>query len=165
MIDDLPFAATMFWSREPERPELDGRRRILHRSLPLAIAGAAALAFVGYLLPAHQLDGQGAFHSNFADGGVLPLILLAAIAAFALALRGRRFGTGITAGVATMLGAALAMLPVLVPHLVHDVHSGIGQHVFVAGILATFAGGAALAIGEPLLYASTRRAAAQRSLR
>lgn len=139
-----------------ERPVLSGRRRSIVRALPVAIAVCCAVAMLGYLLPAHRLAGTRGAHSTFEDGGVLSLVILATIAGAVLGLRGRRFGSGMLAGAIAMLGAALALAPVLVTHLIADVQHAVGHYVFNVGIVATFVAGAALAIGEPLLYRASR---------
>jgi hypothetical protein len=152
------FASTLEIERVDsiEPSPLTGRRRAIHRGLPIAIAASSFVAALGYVLPAHRLNGEGPVHANIADGGVLSLVVLAVVAASVLVLRGRRFGSGMLAGAIAMLGAALALAPVLVTHLIAHVDHAAGQHVFNAGILATFVTGAGLAIGEPLLYRSSR---------
>lgn len=149
---ELPYAETLQWKPPTEPVVLVGRRRSIHLALPLAICVSSIAAALGYVVPAHQLNGAGPMHSNWADGGALSLVILAIVATAALVLRGRRFGSGMLAGAIAMLGAALALGPVLVTHLIVHVEHGIGQHLFNAGIVATFVSGAALAIGEPLLY-------------
>ena len=90
-----------------------------------------------------------------ADGGPLSLALLGVVVIAALLLRGRRFGSGMLTGAIAMLGAALALVPVLATHLIEDVDHAYGQYIFVAALGATFVAGAALAISEPLRHGKT----------
>ena len=148
--------------QEQERPrlrtiELSGAagwcRRIALGALPVF----AAIGALGYVLPAHQLSYDEPFHSNFADGGPLSLIVFAAVAVCTFLLRGRRFGAGMLSGLIAMGGAVCALAPVLLVHMFQNPTEGPGELLFVLGLLGLFFVGAAALIAEPILYLLERR--------
>jgi len=117
---------------------------------------AALVAAVGYVLPAHRLNGDADFHSNFHDGGVLSLVILGAVAVIAYALRNLRLGSGMITGIVAAAGAFCALMPVVLAHLLSSYEHGYGESMFVIGELVLFFGGLALVAAEPLLYVLER---------
>lgn len=144
--------------RRLARIELAGGRAGLRRVLSWGIVTLAAIGAFGYVLPAHRVDDARAFHSNFFDGGPMPLFVFAAIALAAYALRRGRLGAGIATGVIATGGAVLALMPVFLKHFLAHVEHAYGEDLFAVGILGLFFGGAATAIIEPILYVTQRRA-------
>lgn len=124
---------------------------------------SAAVAAVGYVLPAHRVPDYGSIHSNAADGGPLPLLVAAFVFTMALVLRRYRLGAGIAAGVIGAAGAIGAVAPVVLAHLFQHVEVHYGENVFAAGVLGMFFIGAALMIAEPVLYLLERRRIEQAS--
>lgn len=120
------------------------------------MSGLAVLGFIGYLLPAHSVEG-GAWHSNFADGGVTALVVFAVFGGIAAFLRKRGLGAGILTGVLAVPAAIAAVAPVVLAHLLSHVESGPGEVMFGISIVGLFFGGLAFAIVEPLLYWTQRR--------
>jgi hypothetical protein len=156
----------------PARPRLraivlSGPRRAVRRAGFIAIAVAAVVTAVGYLLPAHRLvyarglfdqTGEATFHSNAADGGPMPLVALATVCVLALVLRGRRWlGAGMLAGALGAGGAVLSVLPVLLVHLLSSHELAIGEHVFVFGVFGLFIASSAHFLVEPVLFVLERR--------
>jgi hypothetical protein len=119
------------------------------------IAGFAAVAAVGYLLPAHEIAGE--WHSNYADGGPFSLAVLVLVCGAALALRHRRLFSGMVTGVVATAGAIGTVAPVVLAHLFQNVTHGPGETVFAIGVLGLFFGGAVLFLAEPVLYVLERR--------
>jgi hypothetical protein len=152
----------------PARPRLraivlSGPRRAVRRAGFIAIAVAAVVTAVGYLLPAHRLvyvprglfaqTGEATFHSNAADGGPMPLVALATVCVLALVLRGRRWlGAGMLAGALGAGGAVLSVLPVLLVHLLSSHELAIGEQVFVFGVFGLFIASSAHFLVEPVLF-------------
>jgi hypothetical protein len=136
---------------------LTGARAIIRSTSFLAIAIAAVVAGIGYVLPAHRLASDAHFHSNAADGGPLPLVVLAFVAAAAVLLRRLRIGAGMLTGMIGAGGAIAAVAPVLLAHLFSSVEATYGDHMFALGLLGMFFVGIALLIAEPILYVLERR--------
>ncbi len=118
---------------------------------------AALVAAVGYVLPAHRLQGEADFHSNFHDGGVISLFILGAVAVIAYALRNLRLGSGMITGVIGAAGAFFALMPVILAHFLSSYDEGVGQGIFIIGELALFFSGLVMLVGEPVLYVLERR--------
>jgi len=137
--------------------QLVGVRAALRRGGFLVVMLLAVVGFVGYLLPAHRVEG-GAWHSNFADGGVWPLVVFAGIGVTAAIARLRGFGAGMLTGVLAGVAAVAAVAPVILTHLFQSVVEGPGEIMFAVAILGLFFGGALLLIAEPILYLLQRRA-------
>jgi hypothetical protein len=144
--------------------DLTSHRASFRRTLSFAMIGAAIVAAIGYVLPAHRLEGDTAFHSNFDDGGVLSILILAAVAAIVFALRKLRFGSGMISGVVSAGGALAAIVPVVLAHLFSSSEDGYGETVFAVGVLALFFTGLVSLFAEPLLYVLERRSK-ERALR
>lgn len=126
----------------------------------LAMLVLATIGFVGYLLPAHSVNG-GAWHSNYADGGAWPLVIFAVFGVLAAHLRTRGFGGAILTGFLAAGAAIASMVPVFLVHLLSDVQTGVGEAMLAISVLGLFFGGIAIAIAEPILYVTQRRATAQ----
>ncbi len=161
----------------PDRPrlttlDLTGWRKTLRLTLFFAIAGSAALALLGYFLPAHRaayvpdtgawLDltsqpGAEHFHSNFADGGLLPVPVLALAAIVAFLLRRLRFGVGFAAAVVGAGAAVLSVGAVLFAHLFSRHETTIGEPVFGLGVVVLFCTSCALFIVEPVVHLLEKR--------
>lgn len=161
----------------PDQPrlttlDLTGWRKTLRLVLFFAIAGSAALALLGYLLPAHRaayvpdsgawLDlssqpGEEHFHSNYADGGPMPIFVLALAAAVAVLLRKLRFGVGFATGVVGAGASVLAVGAVLLAHMFSRQESSIGEPVFVVAVIALFVTSCALLIVEPVVHILEKR--------
>lgn len=118
---------------------------------------ASAVGAFGYLLPAHSVNG-GEFHSNFADGGPMPLVVFGVMFVIAAVLRTKRFGAGLLTGILAPAAAIAALSPVFLQHLIADVTTGVGEDLFAVGVIGLFVGGVAFAIVEPILFATQRRA-------
>lgn len=132
--------------------ELSGARRILRATTTWLIVTCASVAAIGYLLPAHDLlDGNG-WHANIHDGGWFPLAALVLVIGATLALRNRRLGSGMLTGVLAIGGAIGALVPVVLVHFLEKMDTGIGEHVFAAGILGLLLSGAVTFFAEPILY-------------
>ena len=153
----------------PELPAAGERRRLLRIQLvngraalravlSWGVIAIATLGAIGYVLPAHRVDEAASFHSNFADGGEMPLFVLAAVATAAYALRRRGLGAGIATGVIATGGAILAVMPVFLVHFLAHVEHAAGDDLFAVGVLGLFFGGIVTAIADPILYISQRRA-------
>ncbi len=153
--------------------QLTGPRATIRRVAQLTIAGAAVMAAIGYVLPAHRLvyvpssgayfdlaaqPGESTFHSLLSDGSGLSILALLAAAAFVAGLtRLRRLGTGMVAGVLGTGAAILAVMPTILVHLFSRYESAIGDHLFGLGVMAMFFVGIALFIAEPVLFILERR--------
>jgi len=137
--------------------KLVGARAWIRRAWFGATIALAALGMLGYLLPAHRLEGE-AWHSNFADGGEVPLLVFGAIGVLALILRKRGIGAGSAMGVLASIGAIASVIPVVLVHLFSTVQNGIGEAMYATGVIGLFFGGAVFAIVEPILYLTQRRA-------
>ena len=136
---------------------LSESRALINQLLFWAIAVLPIIGALGYVLPAHRVNDEAHFHSNYADGGVAPLIAFAAVSLIALALRRRRLGARMVTGVVAMGGAFLALLPVILVHMFSRVENGPGEGLFAVGILGVFFMGLAALIAEPVLYILERR--------
>jgi hypothetical protein len=139
----------------------------------LTLVGAAVMAAIGYVLPAHRLvyvpssggyfdlaaqPGEAHFHSLLDDSSPVAILVLLAAAAFIAGLmRTRRLGTGMFAGVLGTGGAILAIIPTILVHLFSRYESGIGDHMFILGVLLMFFVGIALFIAEPVMFLLERR--------
>lgn len=117
----------------------------------------SAVAFAGYLLPAHRREHDEHFHSNFADGGAIPLVVLAAAFVLAALLRTKKIGAGMIAGVLSFGAAIGAVIPVVLVHLFESMRWGIGENIYATGIGTLFFGGALFVVLEPALYLLQRR--------
>src|ERR1041384_474761 len=114
-----------------ERPrltqiELTGTLALIRTIALTALPVLAVIAAIGYVMPAHQL-GDEAFHSNYADGGVFSLIVLASAALGLYFLRTRNFGAGLGAGLIAIVASIAALAPVLLAHMFSHVHQGPGE--------------------------------------
>lgn len=118
---------------------------------------AAVVAGVGYVLPAHRLRYEKTFHSNFADGGIISLVVLAAVIVAAFALRKRRLGAGVITGVIGVAGVFGSIVPVVLAHFLSRVEEGYGEMVFALGEITLLFTSAALVVIEPILYVLERR--------
>lgn len=145
-------------SKRPRLVEvtLTGPRALIRRALGWALVGLPIIGAIGYVLPAHQLRDE-VLHSNYADGGVVSLLIFLVVCAVAVALRRRRFGAGIVTGGIAMAGAVGALVPVMLVHLFEDTKDGFGEGMFAVGILGLFLVGAASLLSEPILYILERR--------
>jgi hypothetical protein len=137
--------------------QLVGVRSWIRRGGFAVMMALASIATVGYLLPAHSVEGQP-WHSNLDDGGPMPVFVLAGLFALATVLRNKRFGAGILVGVLAPVAAVIALSPVFLAHLLSHVDTGIGEHLFALGEIGLFFGGVVFAIVEPILYVTQRRA-------
>jgi ABC-type spermidine/putrescine transport system permease subunit II len=137
--------------------DLTSRRASVRQALTYVMLSAALVAAVGYVLPAHRLDGDAGFHSNFADGGVLPVILLGFAAAVVFALRKLRFGAGMISGIVSGAAAFFSVVPVILIHMFDSYEEGYGEALFAVGVLALFASGVLSLVVEPVLYVLERR--------
>lgn len=145
-------------ARPPLREiQLTGARAVARVGLFGAIAVLALVGAVGYLLPAHRLVGETAYHANRADGGILPVLVFVGVAASAVALVRRRWGAGFLLGATAAVGALLAMLPVFLVHLFQHVDRAYGEQLYAVGVIGTFVAGIAALVAEPLLYLGQRR--------
>jgi hypothetical protein len=117
----------------------------------------SVIGWFGYLLPAHKVEGHSEWHSNFADGGVFPLIAFGVVLATAILLRRGRLGAGMVTGVVAIAGAIGAVMPVFLVHLFSHVDYSIGEDMLELGCLGLFFGGLTMLLAEPLLYWSQRR--------
>ncbi|HEU0034854.1 MAG TPA: hypothetical protein VFQ53_29720 [Kofleriaceae bacterium] len=138
--------------------ELAGGRRLVRNILFYGLSAVAALGALGYLLPAHRLENDATFHSNYADGGPAALLVFGGAIACLLLLRRLRFGAGIVAGIVSMGAAIGALMPVFLVHLFSHVDHAAGESLYALGVLGLFCGGVALLIAEPILYLTQRRA-------
>lgn len=152
---------------------LTGPREVIRSIAFLVISIAATLAAIGYVLPAHRLkplptshsgldlapeDAEVAFHSNLADGGPLPLLVLPLVAVLVLLLmRQRHLGTGILAGILGCGAAFLSILQVLLTHFLSRVELAYGERVFAFSMLVLLFTSVALVLVEPVLYLLERR--------
>lgn len=123
----------------------------------IALLLLAAIGFVGYLLPAHSVDG-GAWHSNFADGGAWPLVVFGVFGLLAAHLRTRGFGAGMLTGVLATAAAIASLVPVILVHFMSHVDHGPGEVMLAISVLGLCFGGVAFLIAEPVLYLTQRRA-------
>jgi hypothetical protein len=153
--------------------ELTGLRATIRRTTFITIIASAVIAAIAFLLPAHRLEyvpssggyldlaaqpGETVFHSLLSDGGPLSIVALFTAAAFvAMLMSSRRLGAGMLAGLLAAGGALLAIGPILLVHLFSRYETAIGDHLFIIGELVLFFAGAALVIGEPILYLLERR--------
>ncbi len=137
--------------------KLTGVRSWLRRGSFAVTMALAVIGFFGYLLPAHSVDG-GIWHSNFADGGPLPLVVFGGFCAIAAVLRTRGLGAGMLTGVLAVAAAIASVVPVLLVHLFSHVDQGPGELMFALAAIGLFFGGAVFLIAEPILYWSQRRA-------
>jgi hypothetical protein len=158
---------------------LTGRRGLVRRAGFLVVGAAAVVAAIGYVLPAHRLvyvprragvfdlaaqPGATAFHANYADGGVLPLLALAIAAVAALLLRRCRWlGAGVIAGVAGASAAVVTVMPLILVHMFSRYETASGEHLFACGVVGLFVAGCALVVVEPLLFVLERRHLARRT--
>lgn len=142
--------------------ELEGFRAWLYRTWSAAMIGLPVLGAIGYLLPAHKVDGATEWHSNYADGGVFPLVMFGAVFAIAIGLRRARLGAGMATGVLAAGGAIGALLPVVLVHMLSHVEQSTGEGMFLIGVLGLFMGGIAMLVVEPLLYVTQRRSLERR---
>lgn len=138
--------------------QLLGGRALTRNILSWSLVALAAIGALGYLLPAHRVGNDTTFHSNFADGGAVSLIVFGGVIACVLALRNRQFGAGIASGVVAMIGAFLALVPVVLAHFLSHVDNAYGEAMFATGIIGLFSVGAVTAIVEPILYITQRLA-------
>lgn len=137
--------------------ELLGVRAWIRRGLFLVMVLLAVIGFFGYLMPAHSVDG-GTWHSNFTDGGPIPLGVFAAFAVIAAVMRERGLGAGMLTGVLAVGTAIASLVPVLLVHMFRHVDQGPGELMFAVAVIGLFFGGALLLIAEPILYWTQRRA-------
>lgn len=118
----------------------------------------AVLGFAGYVTPAHTVNG-GTWHSNYDDGGAMPLLVLAAFGVVVAHLRTRvGLGAGMLAGLLGPVTAVLVLKPVFLVHMFADVQTGLGDLMMLISVMGLFLGGLAMMIAEPILYATQRRA-------
>jgi hypothetical protein len=136
--------------------ELTGWRRKIRVGTCIAISVVAAIAAAGYLLPAHHLYSAQA-HSNFADGGPLPLLALAIVGIMTPWLARRRFGAGVIAGVLGAAAAIFSCVLLILAHFLSDVTYDYGELVFWLGLFALFGLGCLMLVVEPVVYLLERR--------
>jgi hypothetical protein len=161
----------------PDKPrlttlDLTGWRKTLRLALFFAIVACAALAALGYFLPAHRAayvpdsgawvdlssqPGEEHFHSNYADGGPLPFAVLIVAAVVAFFLRKLRFGVGFATGVVGAGAAVVSIGAVLLAHMFSRQDSSIGEPVFVLAIIGLFVASCALFIAEPIVHILEKR--------
>lgn len=135
---------------------LTGPRATIRNIGFYAVAALAAMSAIGYLLPAHRLEGE-TFHSNAADGGPFPLVALSIVVVAALLLRRLHLGAGMIAGILGAGGAFACVIAVLLRHMFSSPEIAYGEHVFALGVLGSFFVGIAFVIAEPILYVLERR--------
>ncbi len=141
--------------------ELEGPRAWVRGFWFWSVMMMSAIGGIGYLLPAHRLANED-WHSNYADGGVLPLISFGVVLLVAALLRKKKLGAGMLTGVIATAGAVVAVIPVILVHLFSHVETGLGEGLFGAGVFALAFGGAIMLIAEPLLYWTQRRSLERR---
>jgi hypothetical protein len=138
--------------------ELRKRGRRLRMVFFIGLVASSAVTTVGYLLPAHATEYNSTHHSNFADGGYVPLLVLAAFTALSAWLsRHPRFGIGMIAG---LLGAGAGlgeMARFILAHLLIRVFPIYGDVIHIVGTIGMFWFGVSLFIAEPILYLVERR--------
>ncbi|HTL36127.1 MAG TPA: hypothetical protein VL326_23510 [Kofleriaceae bacterium] len=144
-----------------ERPrlmdlELRGTARMVRRVAFYALAASGVVALIGYLLPAHTV-GQLELHSNFADGGVLPLFFMAAATAVTAWASRRRFGAGMISAVVAGTAASIELVRTAFAHPLFPVHSIYGDYVHLGGLVSMFGFAMLLFIIEPVLYDAERK--------
>ena len=137
--------------------QLTGVRAALRSVAFGLVAVTAAVAALGYVLPAHRLRDEATFHSNLADGGPASLVVLGVVIGVWLVLRARPHGAGYVLGVVAAGGAVGAVIPVFLTHLFSTVTSGVGEALFAIGVVGLFGVGAGLLVLEPILYLGQRR--------
>lgn len=137
--------------------ELMGARAWIRRAWFGLTVVMSAIGAIGYLLPAHKL-GDEAWHSNFVDGGEVPLLVFGAIAGIAFLLRKRGVGAGSVMGMLAAIGAIASVVPVVLVHMFSTVENGYGEGLYATGVLGLFFGGVVFAFVEPILYITQRRA-------
>ncbi len=137
--------------------ELVGRAAWLRNALFGIGALLSVIAAVGYVLPAHDLRGESDVHSNFADGGPFPIIVLLGLAIAFVALRRRSFGAGIGAGILSSCAAVGAVIPVFLAHFLADTRELYGEHLFAGAVIGLFFLGPVFVIAEIVLYVMARR--------
>lgn len=138
--------------------ELSGPRRYVRAAVFWVLAIVTAVSALGYVLPAHRLRDELEFHSNLADGGIVPLLALGAAAILTFVLRTRRFGAGFAAGISTFVCAALAIMSVFLAHFLSRVEYGIGEWMFAFSALGTVAVSVVLLVVEVMVFVLERRA-------
>src|SRR5207253_2763736 len=109
-------------------------------------------------------DGEDVFHSNFADGGPLPLVALGVVLAAAVLLREKRSWGGIVVGVLAVLAAFVAFASVFLAHFMSKYETSSGELVFALGVIALGASGAIQFIETTIDYVTTRRRARRQRL-
>jgi Na+/proline symporter len=135
---------------------LVGGRSWIRRAYFTLTVAAAAIGFVGYLLPAHRLE-DGDWHSSYADGGIVPVLAFATIALLASVLRYRGLGAGMLMGLLSTIGSIVTIIPLILVHMSGGIENGIGEQLFPIGVVALFFGGL-FVIVEPVLYWTQRLA-------
>jgi hypothetical protein len=135
--------------------ELEGPRAWMRNAWFWMVMALSALGAIGYVIPGHYVHGE--LHSNFHDGGPWPLIAFGVVFAAAWLLRKRKLGAGLLAGVLAGAGAVASVVPIVLVHFLSEVQSSIGDHLFGVAVLGLLFGGAAMVLGEPILYLTMRR--------
>lgn len=136
--------------------ELRGRARIARLAVFYALAVSGVLALIAYWLPAHTA-GQLALHSNYADGGVTPPLLLAVVTAVTVWASRKRFGAGMISAVVSGVVASLELVRTAFAHPLSAVHSIYGDYIHLAAVVAMFGLSMFLFIMEPVLYDAERK--------
>ena len=136
---------------------MTAHRAAFRRTLTWLIVLGAVVAAVGYLLPAHRVFDEDRVHSNYADGGIVPLLIWALVAVIAVTCRKFRLGSGMATGAVAAGGAIAALMPVVLVHFLSRTEEHYGEMVFALGELTLLGIGATLFVVEPILYVLERR--------
>jgi len=136
--------------------ELSRRSRIARLILFYSLALSGLVATVSYLLPAHAA-GQLEIHSNFADGGWVPLFFQVVVTGITAWASRKRFGAGMISAVFSGGAASLELVRTAFAHLLSPVHSIYGDYVHLGGLVGMFGFAMLLFIIEPVLYDAERK--------
>jgi MFS family permease len=137
--------------------ELVGTRKVIRQALFIATAALSAGGLISYLLPAHRLAGEDAFHSNCADGGPVPIVTFLCMAAFALFALRRRHGAGYLVGFGALGTGLAALLAVFLTHLFVAFERGVGEVFLPLAVFGLWLVGLLTLVAAPILYLGQRR--------
>jgi hypothetical protein len=136
--------------------ELRGSARTARRIVFYGLAASGVVALIGYWLPAHAA-GHLELHSNYADGGMTPPLLLAVVTAVTVWASRKRFGAGMISAAVSGVVASIALVRTAFAHPLSPVHSIYGEYVHLGGLVAMFGFAMLLFIMEPALYDAERK--------
>jgi hypothetical protein len=132
--------------------QLSRGSRIVRLGLFWAIGACSAVAAITYVIPGHRDKYETVSHSDYSEGGAIPLIGAVAMTLLAAWLARKKFGSGMICATVGAVGAVLELARTILYHLFSTPLADGLEIVHIVSLLVMFLACVLMLCIEPVLY-------------